>query len=246
MYLTFLITELIKTTENREVDGIEMAYIYEMLELLEDETDKFKKEIKDEIKSAHKDNYDLEIDYTTQNLKDIGVDADLTNKLQTKYKDVKSKKIDKLVDKQINKLTKEIKSQLLNMVNTQDINEVTNLLETYLEKEKSSQSLVNKLMRIYRTESTEMRSETKLEIQRELKELGIPVKRRWVHTLYVASNVVGDNYTPREDHLMLNGVEEDDAGYFHTSKADGIAPGMFGLPEEDINCRCDVEFVLDE
>ena len=45
---------------------------------------------------------------------------------------------------------------------------------------------------------------------------------------------------------MMHGQVEDDSGYFHGVIADTKAPGMFGLPEEDINCRCDVEFILDE
>ena len=162
------------------------------------------------------------------------------------FKNYQSKKIDKLVDKQFAKLDKKIKSQILNSLNTKDIQGVINLLETTLKNEKKSQSIVNSLMRVFRTENTKMRSQLKLDLQSELINQGIKVKRRWVHTLYNPTNVILDNYTPREEHLMMNGQVEDNSGYFHGVNADTKAPGMFGLPEEDINCRCDVEFILDE
>ena len=184
----------------------------------------------------------MEVDFTNRNLKEIGV----SKSISPNFKKHKSKKIDKLVDKTFSKMDKQIKSQILNSLNTKNVNEVVNLLETYLKNQKKSNSLVSSFMRIFRTESTKMRSEFKLEAQKELEELGIKVKRRWVHTLYNPSNVILDNYTPREDHLMMNGQLEDNAGYFHSPNHDTKAPGMFGLPEEDINCRCDVDFVLDE
>ena len=64
--------------------------------------------------------------------------------------------------------------------------------------------------------------------------------------MYNPTNVILDGYTPREEHLYMNGQVEDDRGYFHGYEMDTKAPGMWGVPEEDINCRCDVEFVLDE
>lgn len=236
--LTYLITELI----NREPEVLDYVFVYEMITLWEEEQDKVKPRIKKLIQEEHKKNFALEVDYTSDNLKHIGVDKTLT----PDFKKYKSKKIDKLVDRNFNKLDKKVKSQILNALNTKDIQGVIDLLETTLKNEKKSQSLVNSLMRVFRTESTQMRSQLKLDLQSELAEQGIKVKRRWVHTLYNPSNVILDNYTPREEHLMMNGQVEDDSGYFHGVNADTKAPGMFGLPEEDINCRCDVEFILDE
>ena len=236
--LTYLMTELI----SREPEVLDYVFVYEMITLWEEEEDKVKPRIKKLIQEEHKKNFALEVDYTSDNLKNIGVDKTLT----PDFKKYKSKKIDKLVDRNFNKLDKKVKSQILNALNTKDIQGVIDLLETTLKNEKKSQSLVNSLMRVFRTESTQMRSQLKLDLQRELAEQGIKVKRRWVHTLYNPSNVILDNYTPREEHLMMHGQVEDDSGYFHGVNADTKAPGMFGLPEEDINCRCDVEFILDE
>ena len=236
--LTYLITELI----NREPEVLDYVFVYEMITLWEEEQDKVKPRIKKLIQEEHKKNFALEVDYTSDNLKNIGVDKTLT----PDFKKYKSKKIDKLVDKNFAKLDKQVKSQIFNALNTKDIQGAVDLLETTLKNEKKSQSLVNSLMRVFRTESTQMRSQLKLDLQSELAEQGIKVKRRWVHTLYNPSNVILDNYTPREEHLMMHEQVEDDSGYFHGVNADTKAPGMFGLPEEDINCRCDVEFILDE
>ena len=63
------------------------------------------------------------------------------------------------------------------------------LYVTYLKKEKSSQSIVNKMMRIYRTEDTYMRSLLKLDIQKELLEQGIKVKRKCLATYKVTCTV---------------------------------------------------------
>lgn len=224
---------------------MDYVFVYEMLTLYEEEMREVKSKIKKIIQEEHKKNFGLEVDYTSENLRDIGVDKKMTP-ISINYKKYQSKKIDKLVDRNFNKLDKKVKSQILNALNTKDIQGVVDLLETTLKNEKKSQSLVNSLMRVFRTESTQMRSQLKLDLQSELAEQGIKVKRRWVHTLYNPSNVILDNYTPREEHLMMHGQVEDDSGYFHGVNADTKAPGMFGLPEEDINCRCDVDFVLDE
>lgn len=224
---------------------MDYVFVYEMLTLYEEEMREVKPKIKKIIQEEHKKNFGLEVDYTSENLRDIGVDKKMTP-ISINYKKYQSKKIDKLVDKNFAKLDKQVKSQILNALNTKDIQGVVDLLETTLKNEKKSQSLVNSLMRVFRTESTQMRSQLKLDLQSELAEQGIKVKRRWVHTLYNPSNVILDNYTPREEHLMMHGQVEDDSGYFHGVNADTKAPGMFGLPEEDINCRCDIDFVLDE
>lgn len=239
MFLTYLITELI----SREPEVLDYVFVYEMITLWEEEENKVKPKIKDLIKEEHKKNFGLEVDYTTKNLSSIGVEKKLNLNAYKKYQ---SKKIDKLVDKNFKKLDMKIKNQFLNMLNTKDISEAVNFLEKTLKNERKSQSLVNSLMRVFRTESTQMRSKYKLDLQQELLEQGIKVKRRWVHTLYNPSNVILDNYTPREEHLMMHGQMEDDSGYFHGVNGDTKAPGLWGLPEEDINCRCDVEFVLDE
>ncbi len=241
MCLTYLLTEIM----TRKPDVLDYVYVYEILTILDEELFDTKVKVTNQILNAEKENFDIEMDYTDKNLEDIGV-ADKMQPISVNYDKVKSKKIEKLIDKNFSKVEKKIKNQMLNSLNTRDVTGVVNIIETTLKNEKKSKSLVNSLMRVFRTESTEMRSNVKLQVQEELDKQGIKVKRRWVHTLYNPVNIISDNYKPRLDHLALNGVVEDRNGYFHTSLASARAPGMFGLPEEDINCRCDVEFILDE
>ena len=139
IFLTYLITEQI----SREPEVLDYAFVYEMITLWEEEENKVKPRIKKLIQEEHKKNFALEVDYTSDNLKHIGVDKTLT----PDFKKYKSKKIDKLVDRNFNKLDKKVKSQKHNAINTKDIREGVNLLETTLKNEKKSQSLVNSLCR---------------------------------------------------------------------------------------------------
>lgn len=236
--LTLMITELIKN----EPEVLDYAFVYEMISIWEEEEIKVKDKVKKIIQDEHKNNFDIEVDYTNSNLKDIGIKKTVSPNFD-KYK---SKKIDKLVDKNFKKLDTKVKSQMLNAINTKNVNEVVNLLKTTIKTEKKNQSLTSSLMRVFRTENTKMRTQLKFDLKEELVKEGFKIKRRWVHTLFNPTNVILDSYTPREEHIMMNGQLEDNAGYFHGYDMDTRGPGMWGVPEEDINCRCDVDFVLDE
>ena len=237
--LSYLLTEM----KNNEPELVDYVFVYWLLELFEKEERKTRMKMKDIIKNAQKENYELELKYTEKNLKELGV-TEIMNPIPLDYKLYKSKKIDRLVDKQMNKFSQDVKNRILNSLNTGDVRGVEELFEEIIKKEKKTYSTVSRLMRISRTENTQMRSQVKLDIQKELAEQGIEVRRRWVHTLYNPSAIITDEYEPRLDHLSLHGQLEDGSGYFHTPLASGKAPGMFGVPEEDINCRCDVDFVL--
>ena len=241
MFLTYLMTEM----KSNEPEVIDYVYLYWLLDFYETEERKLRKKIKEIMEDAQSSNYQLAIKYTIKNLEDIGV-VDVMQPIPLNYKLYKSKRLDRLVDKQLNKLSTQVKNQILNGLNTGNIRAVEDLLEELIKKEKKSYSTLSRLMRVSRTENTQMRSQVKLDIQKELASQGIEVKRKWIHTLYNPTAIVTDEYEPRLDHLSLHGQLEDRSGYFHTPKASGKAPGMFGVAEEDINCRCDVEFVLND
>lgn len=229
----------------RKPSALDYAFVFEIIDILLEEEKQVIKNVKDIVLEEHKKNFDMELEYVNRNLTDLGIDTKL-EQIKVDYNDYKSNKLDKLIDKAFGKMDNKIKSQLLNCLNKKDLTEVINLIETIIKNEKKSKSLVSSIVRIFRTESTKMRSQLKLDIQEELREQGINIKRKWVHTLYNPQNVILDNYTPREEHLFMNGQVEDDRGYFHNHEHSTKAPGLFGLPGEDINCRCDVEYVLDE
>lgn len=239
MFLTYLLTEI----ANNEPELVDYVYIYWLLEIFEKEEIKARKNIKDILKTAQKGNYELSLRYTDKNLREIGV-ADKMRPISLNYNKYSSKRMERLIDKQMNKFSQTVKNQILNGLNTGNINSVKELFESAIKNEKKSYSTVSRLMRISRTENTQMRSQVKLDIQKELANQGIEVKRRWVHTLYNPTAIITDEYEPRLDHLALHGVVEDSNGLFHTPLGSAKAPGMFGIAQEDINCRCDVDFVL--
>lgn len=238
MLLTLMITELTKKKPN----SLDYAYVFYLLSLFEEEELKTRKKVKKIIRDSQRENFNLSVNDAIENLDHLKLEYNSFSLNSSKYI---TPNLDKLVDKQFDLLSKVVKNQILNMLNTSDSKGLLEALERQLKIEKKNQSTLSRLMRIARTENTRVRSQAKLDIQRELAKQGIIVKRRWLHTLYNPKIQVADGYEPRLDHLALNGIVEDNAGYFHTPLASGKAPGMFGLPEEDINCRCDVEFIID-
>lgn len=88
---------------------------------------------------------------------------------------------------------------------------------------------LNKSYRIARTEGHRVTAEAKLTSMERAKNQGADIVKQWDSTL--------DGKT-RKNHRKLDGkwVELDD--YFEVGGRKVKAPGKFGRPEEDINCRC--------
>lgn len=102
--------------------------------------------------------------------------------------------------------------------------------------EKSTEMSANKTIRIVRTEGHRAQSVGRKlavdKVEGAADRLGIKVKRVWVAT--------SDDRT-RDSHKAMDGKEADDDGLFTLPsgvKTEG--PGMSGVAEEDINCRCTV------
>lgn len=92
-----------------------------------------------------------------------------------------------------------------------------------------------KALRVARTEGGRIGSKASLDSLALLDEVGAEYGKMWVHKIEGASK----SYTPREDHIDMDGVEADDKGIFHLpSGATGPAPRMTGNPADDINCSC--------
>jgi len=102
--------------------------------------------------------------------------------------------------------------------------------------EKSTEMSANKTIRIVRTEGHRAQSVGRKlaldNVEGAADRLGIKIKRVWVAT--------SDDRT-RDSHKAMDGKEADDDGLF--SLPSGVrteGPGMSGVAEEDINCRCTV------
>lgn len=83
--------------------------------------------------------------------------------------------------------------------------------------------------RIVRTESHRVREQAKLDSMVHAEKQGVVAKKRWVATL--------DDRT-RDTHQSMDGEEVAIQKPFKVNGAEGMAPGLTGVPEEDINCRC--------
>lgn len=97
------------------------------------------------------------------------------------------------------------------------------------------------LIRVIQTETHRVQSEGNLEAFNRVKEfgdeLGFETKKIWVATL--------DSKT-RPTHQELDGQPANEKGLFETSDgATAEAPGLFGIAEEDINCRCTISYEID-
>ncbi|OEH86244.1 hypothetical protein BHU72_11970 [Desulfuribacillus stibiiarsenatis] len=88
---------------------------------------------------------------------------------------------------------------------------------------------VKKAMRVVQTEAHRVQQQGRLDPLDKFEEKGIKLAKVWVATL--------DDRT-RDSHQDLDGQHADKDGFFELNGMTAEAPGMFGVAEEDINCRC--------
>lgn len=98
----------------------------------------------------------------------------------------------------------------------------------------------NNALRIIRTEGHRVQSASRLlsfgKSETAGEDLGIQTSRVWVATL---------DDRVRDSHASMDGQAADENGVFTSSSgATAEAPGLFGVPEEDINCRCTVRLEI--
>ena len=134
-------------------------------------------------------------------------------------------------------LKRQIYSQLYDFVETgYQIEKIDDII--YNRKGQLLSGDISKTLRLYRTESTRLRTEAKLEAVEAIKQSGYSVYRQWLYTW--------ESITPRQHHVDANGLREDSNGYFSINGYRTKGPGLFGVPSEDINCRCDTAIYVDE
>lgn len=98
-----------------------------------------------------------------------------------------------------------------------------------------SKSSYERAMNIARTEGGRVQAVTRQMSQEDATELGIDTEKEWVSTL--------DGST-RDSHRDLDGQRRKPNEYFEINGHKTLQPHMFGIPEEDINCRCRTILVL--
>lgn len=103
----------------------------------------------------------------------------------------------------------------------------------------SIERTTGQLIRVVQTETHRAQTMGELasfdQVNSAAKDLGFESMKVWRATL--------DGKT-RDTHRELDGKEADEQGLFHSGGFTAEGPGLFGIPEEDINCRCYVAFEI--
>lgn len=95
----------------------------------------------------------------------------------------------------------------------------------------------SRIIRIVRTEAGRNYTQGHLQLYNQLEGMGINARKRWVAT-------VGDGRT-RDTHGHLDSKYADSKGLFYSSGGSAEGPRLFGIPSEDINCRCRIVEIVD-
>ena len=97
--------------------------------------------------------------------------------------------------------------------------------------QKRSQQSFNKAYRIARTEGHRVNQQARMEAMGAAKSKGADIIKQWDSTL--------DGRT-RQTHRQLDGQVREIDGKFKVGNHEAFYPGGFGIPGEDIHCRCTV------
>lgn len=95
----------------------------------------------------------------------------------------------------------------------------------------------NNALRISRTESGRVASITNFQAAKNVKNMGIDVKKKWVATLDMKT---------RSDHRQLDGQTLSLPDLFKINGYEALHPHEFGAASEDVNCRCVLINVIDD
>lgn len=129
----------------------------------------------------------------------------------------------------VNHLKKAVRSEVSRgIASAKTWNEVANNLAKHMEHTPFSKAKSN-AMRIARTEGHRVQIQSTVDAQKQAKAKGADVVKQWDATLDGAT---------RDTHRELDGKIAEIEDDFEYSGGTVSAPGMFGDPAEDCNCRC--------
>lgn len=83
--------------------------------------------------------------------------------------------------------------------------------------------------RVVRTESMRAASKAQLDVTDQAIDMGLDVRKRWLSTL---------DFRTRDTHVKIDKQLADKEGFFHIGQYKAVAPRLFGVASEDIQCRC--------
>ena len=226
---------------DEDSDEIDVLFMLLLLEEWDMQFTQLKTDIKEQMNQSYRDNFNMETDMIQDNLNDIGIGS-LPVPLYVDFNKLKNPTFDDSVDKQLAEFNRTMRTTLASGFTSKDSKEILKMSSNVQAKSKTVHGAIVKLMRIYRTEATRLRSRTRLFVLEGLHRMGINVALEWLHIMSNTSrNMV--NYKPREDHVAINGQRANSRGYFELPNGNTTkAPGLFGIASEDINCQCTIAF----
>lgn len=89
--------------------------------------------------------------------------------------------------------------------------------------------LETEISRLLATDGHRVRMDARQQAGDFLEAVGFTVEKTWISRL---------DERVRDTHTRLHGTTLPIDGYFHTVNGSGQGPGLFGIAEEDVNCRC--------
>lgn len=89
--------------------------------------------------------------------------------------------------------------------------------------------LESEIIRLVATDGHRVRIEARQQAGEFLEAVGYTVEKTWISSL---------DERVRDTHTLLHGTTLPIDAYFNTVNGRGQGPGLFGVAEEDVNCRC--------
>lgn len=92
-----------------------------------------------------------------------------------------------------------------------------------------AETLETEITRLVATDGHRVRMDARQQAGDFLEAAGFTVEKTWISSL---------DERVRDTHTLLHGTTLPIEGFFHTVNGEAQAPGLFGIAEEDVNCRC--------
>lgn len=89
--------------------------------------------------------------------------------------------------------------------------------------------LEGEITRLVATDGHRVRMDARQHAGDFLQAVGFTVEKTWISM---------NDERVRDTHFLLHGTTIPIDGYFHTVNGRSQGPGLFGIAEEDVNCRC--------
>lgn len=204
-----------------------VANYFEIRQLLEEGADRIGEQIQDYVIDRYKDGFNHTLYLVEQAIKQP-TPIDFVDKTMIRTllaNEIDAGLLSQALYKSREKLARDVQGALMrSYVEPRSYAQIANELASKTEAD------FHRSMRIARTEGNRRYSQGQLASQQEADRMGIEIQKMWMATL--------DGRT-RQTHQSLDGqIRGIDEDYKSPSGASGKAPGMMGLPGEDINCRC--------